>query len=54
MDRGAWLAAVHWVAKSQTRLSDYIAVAYFITLASTGPRTILGTQDVCDEHRLNE
>ena len=22
MDRKAWLAAVHWVAKSQTRLSD--------------------------------
>ena len=23
MDRGAWQAAVHWVAKSQTRLSDF-------------------------------
>ena len=22
MDRGAWRATVHWVAKSQTRLSD--------------------------------
>ena len=22
MDRGAWWATVHWVAKSQTRLSD--------------------------------
>ena len=24
MDRGAWWAAVHWVTKSQTRLSDLI------------------------------
>ena len=24
MDRGAWWAAVHGVAKSQTRLSDFI------------------------------
>ena len=23
MDRGAWWAAVHWVAKSQTGLSDF-------------------------------
>ena len=23
MDRGAWWATVHWVAKSQTRLSDF-------------------------------
>ena len=23
MDGGAWWAAVHWVAKSQTRLSDF-------------------------------
>ena len=22
MDRGAWRAAIHWVAKSRTRLSD--------------------------------
>ena len=22
MDRGAWRAAIHWVTKSQTRLSD--------------------------------
>ena len=25
MDREAWRAAVHWVAKSQTRLSDKLA-----------------------------
>ena len=23
MDKGAWRAAVHWVAKSQTQLSDW-------------------------------
>ena len=23
MDRGAWWAAIHWVTKSQTRLSDF-------------------------------
>ena len=29
MDRGAWWAAVHWVAKSQTRLSDFTLTFHF-------------------------
>ena len=29
MDRGAWLAAVHGVAKSQTRLSDFTFTFHF-------------------------
>ena len=28
MDRGAWQAAVHWVAKNQTQLSDYIELLW--------------------------
>ena len=32
MDRGAWWAAVHWVAKSQTRLSDFTFTFYFHAL----------------------
>ena len=31
-DRGAWWAAVHGVAKSQTRLSDFIFTFHFYTL----------------------
>ena len=32
MDRGAWWAAVHGVAKSQTRLSDFTFTFHFRTL----------------------
>ena len=32
MDRGAWLAAVHGVAKSQTRLSDFTFTSHFRAL----------------------
>ena len=32
MDRGAWKAAVHVVAKSQTRLSDFIFTFHFHAL----------------------
>ena len=32
MDRGAWWAAVHGVAKSQTRLSDFTFTFYFHAL----------------------
>ena len=32
MDRGAWWAAVHGVAKSRTRLSDFPFTSHFHTL----------------------
>ena len=32
MDGGAWLAAVHGVAKSRTRLSDFTFTFYFHAL----------------------
>ena len=32
MDGGAWLAAVHGVAKSQTRLSDFTFIFHFHAL----------------------
>ena len=32
MGRGAWWAAVHWVAKSQTRLSDFTFTFHFHAL----------------------
>ena len=32
MDRGAWWAAVHRVAKSQTRLSDFLFTFHFHAL----------------------
>ena len=32
MDRGAWWAAVHGVAKSQTRLSDFTFTIHFNAL----------------------
>ena len=31
-DRGAWWAAVHWVAKSRTRLSDFTFIFHFHAL----------------------
>ena len=32
MDGGAWLAVVHGVAKSQTRLSDFTFTFHFLAL----------------------
>ena len=32
MDRGAWWAAVHGVAKSQTRLSDFPSLSLLLLL----------------------
>ena len=32
MDGGAWWAAVHWVTKSQTRLSDFTFTFHFHAL----------------------
>ena len=29
MDRGTWYAAVHWVAKSRTRLSNFTFTVHF-------------------------
>ena len=32
MEGGAWWAAVHWVAKNQTRLSDFTFTFHFYAL----------------------
>ena len=32
MDRGAWRATVHWITKSQTRLSDFAFTFHFHAL----------------------
>ena len=32
MDRGAWKAAVHWVAEGRTRLRDFTFTFYFHVL----------------------
>ena len=32
MDRGAWQAAVHGIAKSRTRLSDFTFTFHFLAL----------------------
>ena len=46
MDRGAWQAAVHGVAKSRTRLSDFTFTSHFHALekemASQGRRSLVG------------
>ena len=36
MDGGAWWAAIHGVAKSQTRLSDFTFTFHFHALADAG------------------
>ena len=41
MDRGAWWATIHGVAKSQTRLSDYCARARAHTHTHTHTHTAL-------------
>ena len=44
MDRGAWRAAVHGVAKSRTRLSDCALTA--VCLASIWPSALVGERKV--------
>jgi len=34
MDREAWRAAIHGVAKSRTRLSDWTELKYILTLSN--------------------
>ena len=46
MNRGAWWATVHWVAKSQTRLSDFT----FKEDKGVG-QNISGGREVCAEER---
>ena len=54
MDRGAWWAAVHGVAKSKTRLSDFTFTFHFRALekemathSSVLAWRILGTAEPC-------
>ena len=54
MDEGAWWAAVHGVAKSQTRLSDFTFAFHFPALekemathSSVLARRIPGTAEPC-------
>ena len=48
MDRGAWLATVHRVAKSQTRLSNRVYVHIHTHIhARTHTHTHTHTQSVC-------
>ena len=42
MDRGAWRATVHGVAKSRTRLSDFTSL-HFNTISSSDENTFLST-----------
>ena len=50
MDREAWRAAVHGVAKSRTRLSDYTELNW--TLSS--PSTAIGTWMILNKYFLNK
>ena len=34
MDRGAWWATIHGVAKSQTQLSDFTSLSFYYTQVS--------------------
>ena len=36
MDRGAWRATVHGVAKSRTRLSDFTSLHFELPISSYG------------------
>ena len=42
MDRKAWCAAIHGVAKSRTRLSDWTELMNFRTVFSTSVKNVLG------------
>ena len=43
MDREAWRAAIHGVAKSRTRLSDF---TYLLTASSRGPSVLGGSPEL--------
>ena len=47
MDRGAWQAAVHGVAKSQTRLSNFTFFLSFLSFFPSGCRMLQGLPHPC-------
>ena len=61
MDRGAWYAAVHGVAKSRTRLSDFIFTHWrrkwqptpvFLPGESQGQGSLVGCTESMGSHRV--
>ena len=47
MDRGAWLATVHGVAKSRTRLSNFTYWLHWVSVAVQGLSLVLETRGYC-------
>ena len=52
MDRGAWWAAVHGVARSRTRLSDFTFTFHFHALVKEMEKWSLGLWEIFQEQPL--